>query len=296
MEDFFSIIRDGKIPTEHQVNSFMRASHNKNPESCEKYFIRPQRAGASGYETLADFFKARQEAHANILDLGCGIGTLLLFLEKAIQRPFNYSGIDVSDKSIELASKRFMDQPSVSFVEAAATQLPFADHSYDFVLSHMALMLMRPARKVLLEISRVLKAGGYLASVVPCAWRRPAVFNELLSTKARAAIQSIYPNFHQNLGGFGQEEFMSKDSVARLFSENGQFSDVEFIEFDVDFSGLGDEIVADLASLYPFEVASKEAKAKALADFAEFVETTYGNDNMIPCHRPFTLIHARKIK
>jgi hypothetical protein len=66
------------------------------------------------------------------------------------------------------------------------------------------------------------------------------------------------------------------------------------IEFDVDFSGPSDEIVADLASLYPFEVASQEAKA--LADFAQFVEKTYGKNNVIPCHRAFTLIHARKIK
>jgi 23S rRNA (guanine745-N1)-methyltransferase len=91
-----------------------------------------------------------------VLDVGCGEGFFLGTLAR--EREIEGSGVDLSTPAIDLAARRW---PGVSwFVVNADRALPWADGSFDLVLS---LTARRPAA----ELRRVLKPEGRLVVTIP---------------------------------------------------------------------------------------------------------------------------------
>jgi ubiquinone/menaquinone biosynthesis C-methylase UbiE len=89
-----------------------------------------------------------------ILDAGCGTGMLLgPLLEKAKL----VIGIDMSTKMLCAAKKR---APGASLVLADADNLPFADGSFDVVVSVTLLQNMPNPNRTVREIARVIRPGG----------------------------------------------------------------------------------------------------------------------------------------
>ena len=115
---------------------------------------------ASSYEVLAAQVP-RDAAH--ILDLACGDGWLLALLART-HPGATLAGVDMSPAELAAAAARLKGRASLH--ECRAQQLPFADAAFDAVTCHMALMLMDDAAGVLVELRRVLRAGGTLAAVV----------------------------------------------------------------------------------------------------------------------------------
>ncbi len=92
----------------------------------------------------------------SILDVGCGEGFYLGHL--AAGRPVAACGVDLSVPAIEAAARRY---PHAQWVVANADRfLPYADQSFDVVLSITA---RHPAA----EFQRVLRPGGRLLAAVP---------------------------------------------------------------------------------------------------------------------------------
>jgi 23S rRNA (guanine745-N1)-methyltransferase len=91
-----------------------------------------------------------------VLDLGCGEGFLLGSLSHA--RRIDAFGADISVPAIELAAKTY---PKITWVVSNADRrLPFADGSFDFVMSVTA-------RRNGGELRRLLRADGRALVVVP---------------------------------------------------------------------------------------------------------------------------------
>ena len=82
-----------------------------------------------------------------VLEVGAGSG----LLQDVVN---DYTGLDISP-----TARRFFHKP---FVEASATDMPFPDKTFDGVWSIWVLEHIPNPEKALLEIRRVLKAGGYL--------------------------------------------------------------------------------------------------------------------------------------
>jgi len=100
-----------------------------------------------------------------VLDLGCGTGVLTRMVGDRLDpaRGGEAVGIDAAARMIELARKRRAG-PTTRFEVAAAESVPFADASFDAVISslffhHVDLELKRAA---LAESFRVLRPGGRL--------------------------------------------------------------------------------------------------------------------------------------
>jgi ubiquinone/menaquinone biosynthesis C-methylase UbiE len=97
-----------------------------------------------------------------ILDIGTGYGYLCV--EMARLRPkAHIIGVDIqlellSDGIKYAVQKGRSDQ--VAFLRANAEFLPFADNTFDMVLSTMSLHLWRDKQQGIVEIQRVLKPGG----------------------------------------------------------------------------------------------------------------------------------------
>ncbi len=110
------------------------------------------RDGRSGYRVLADLV----EGPGTLLDVGCGDGTLLSELSG---HDGEILGVDMSVHELRAASA------GARLVQARAQALPFATSSFDWVVSHMALMLM-PLEETLAEMRRVLRSGGRFVAMV----------------------------------------------------------------------------------------------------------------------------------
>lgn len=107
-------------------------------------------------------------ANPRILDAGCGTGLLTLALFDALRRPARITAIDLAASSLvtaetavakEQAAARIKHQ--VTFAQANVLKLPFADESFDFVVTCGALEYV-PIEEGINELARVTASGGYL--------------------------------------------------------------------------------------------------------------------------------------
>jgi SAM-dependent methyltransferase len=72
------------------------------------------------------------KAGDKILDLGCGFGDLIPFLEKTLGKDqFEYTGVDINEKLVAVAKERF---PGYQFMVKDIIQEPLAEQ-YDYILS-----------------------------------------------------------------------------------------------------------------------------------------------------------------
>lgn len=103
-----------------------------------------------------------------VLDVGCGTGTLAIAAQPRVGAKGNVCGIDASPEMIARARKKAKTNgANVRFENAVVEKLPFADSTFDAVLGTLMLHhLGREARRECLsEIRRVLKPGGRLLVV-----------------------------------------------------------------------------------------------------------------------------------
>jgi ubiquinone/menaquinone biosynthesis C-methylase UbiE len=101
-----------------------------------------------------------------VLDAGCGTGLVTLALNKAGYSPKKTIALDLSFKSLGVANEQFQDDKKtdaskISAIQGNILSLPFADESFDIVLTCGALEYVSLGDG-LRELSRVLKPSGTL--------------------------------------------------------------------------------------------------------------------------------------
>ncbi|MBB4639044.1 methyltransferase domain-containing protein [Longimicrobium terrae] len=118
---------------------------------------------------------------ARVLDIGCGNGALLMRMAPGIAHG---TGVDTSAGMIDHARKRAADVPTLDFVQVHGPALPFADASFDVVVSLLSFRYL-DWDPVMNEIRRVLRPGGRVLIVdmvtAPVRWRE---MPHLLASKA----------------------------------------------------------------------------------------------------------------
>lgn len=139
--------------------TYLDAFHFQRPGITEDVLSKSySRHGLTPYEWVT----APVPCGARTLDLACGSGPCLRL---RLGEP--WIGVDRSRE--ELARAHAGGTPHV--LEANATALPFADTTFDAVVSSMAVMLVQPLRPALDEVRRVLRPGGLFVLTMP--GRRP---------------------------------------------------------------------------------------------------------------------------
>ncbi len=115
------------------------------------------------WEELKPLFDYYTKNRERVLDLGCGNGRYYDFLK---EKQVEYTGLDNSEKLIELAKKRY---PGLNFQIGDALRLPLPDNYFDKVFS-IAVLHHFPSEGIRLEsldeVRRVLKKGGLLILTV----------------------------------------------------------------------------------------------------------------------------------
>ena len=102
--------------------------------------------------------------HEEVLDVGCGTGNLAFAIAKRANVK-SIKGIDFSEAYVENA-KSLNHSPQITFEVGDATALPYADSSFDRVLSMLVLFFIPDAKKAVLEMARVARSGSTVAATL----------------------------------------------------------------------------------------------------------------------------------
>jgi SAM-dependent methyltransferase len=108
-----------------------------------------------------------------ILEIGSGHGHELAKLTQLGIPPEQLTGIDLVHERLARARSRY---PRINFSQQDATQLAFADHSFDLVCQFTCVMhgpSIESQRRICSEMARVLKPGGVIVwwDMSPTRWR-----------------------------------------------------------------------------------------------------------------------------
>ncbi len=119
-----------------------------------------------GYHDLLDElesgFVRRFALGKDVLEVGCGTG---LVLQRIARFAGSARGIDLSPNMLERAKQRNLDVQLGS-----ATELPFADGSFDVACSFKVLAHVREIQTALSEMARVVRPGGHVIAEFYNPW------------------------------------------------------------------------------------------------------------------------------
>jgi ubiquinone/menaquinone biosynthesis C-methylase UbiE len=224
-----------------QPHAALSANGNGNGAQRERAQVR------NVYETLADeyderipgngvvddmftdseinFLLGKIRAEDEVLDMGCGTGRFTIPLAERVKA---VSGLDLSPMMLATARKKLADQGlAADLREGDMAALPFADGSFDVVVSMLAMMHIprEDRQQVFREVARVLRPGGrFLVGVKNTVFERmfrgdrfaavditDVASEELIFTNTRSGEDMVAP-WHS----FSPDELTSLSAIAGL--------------------------------------------------------------------------------
>lgn len=105
--------------------------------------------------------RAQEKPTLQVLDVGCGPGSITLGLAKRIPQG-TVTGLDMSEDVLGKA-RRLADEQGASnvrFQRGDVFQLPFEDGTFDVVHTHQCIAHCRESVKAIKELVRVTRKGG----------------------------------------------------------------------------------------------------------------------------------------
>jgi ubiquinone/menaquinone biosynthesis C-methylase UbiE len=100
---------------------------------------------------------------ARVLDLGSGQGNTTRCLAEVLM-PVECVGVEFDASLVAYAQTRPDNPPGVRFQQGDATQLPFADASFDVVFCRYLLIHIAEPLRVVREMLRVVRPGGFVVT------------------------------------------------------------------------------------------------------------------------------------
>ena len=124
----------------------------------------PESAAESFAGVANPFSLGRLAPGERVLDLGSGAGTDTLVAAQMVGDDGSVTGIDMTPEMLTKArsAAREAGIENVTFVEGEAERLPFADESFDVVISNGVIDLIPDKDAAFAELHRVLVSGGRL--------------------------------------------------------------------------------------------------------------------------------------
>lgn len=111
--------------------------------------------------------------HPLVLDVATGTGRMALSLLRQLTFDGHVVGLDVSREMLEIARRKTQRYTGrVTLVWRDATQLPFADESFDAVACVEALEFLPDSMATLAEMVRILRPGGSFLVTNRIGWER----------------------------------------------------------------------------------------------------------------------------
>jgi ubiquinone/menaquinone biosynthesis C-methylase UbiE len=163
--------------------------------------------GPSFFEPFAKDMAARLDPkrHRNVLEIACGTGIVTRRIRDRLSPEARLVATDLNPAMLALAQTKSVE--NVTWQEADASTLPFADGSFDAVVCQFGVMFFPDKEAAMLETHRVLNSGGaFLFSVWDSFEVNPA------ARVTHETIASFFdrdpPSFYQTPFGFHDAELI----------------------------------------------------------------------------------------
>jgi ubiquinone/menaquinone biosynthesis C-methylase UbiE len=164
--------------------------------------------------------------HTRVLDLGFGTGFPLFELAHTFGRTSHVTGLDVWKEAIERArlKRKVYNLPNVSIVEGDGACQPFANESFDLIVSNLGVNNFSAPAQALAECFRVASAGARI----------------VLTTNLKGHYVEFYDLYREVLRELDKEEHVerlnaqedhrgTKETVCRMLERAG-FTVIKVIE------------------------------------------------------------------
>ena len=175
------------------------------------------------------------QSGAKILDVCTGSGDTAIMMAQAYPDA-RVTGVDVSEKMLEIARTRASGIPNVEFRLANAMHLPFENGSFDRVLISFGLRNLDDLRAGLAEMKRVTRLGGLVSNLdlgkPPegfLTWVHQVYFRKFIPWLGKTFFHRGEFNSFGYLPTSGKY-FPSQAGLVGIFQELG-FSDVRRVDF-----------------------------------------------------------------
>lgn len=127
----------------------------------EKRFVNRERKGIRNFEKVKQRLETLGVGSIHeVLELGCGIGTVSAFLSANYN--MNIYGTDFDPRQIKTAREMYPEHRNLHYGVEDASKLSLHNEHFDLVISQNAFHHIYAWKKAVLEIFRVLKWGGFL--------------------------------------------------------------------------------------------------------------------------------------
>lgn len=171
---------------------------SRTPGAMEEVLGRSFGGGRTAYEWLA---RAVSSSATRVLDLACGAGAMIERLERPGRTVI---GLDRSETELAEAAARGRGP----LVLGHASYLPFADNSFDAVVTSLGVGVVADRPRFLAEAARVLRPGGVFAALTPSL--RPANLDDIRLISRLASYLRVPPHLP------GTTEFKAKEALAAV--------------------------------------------------------------------------------
>ena len=105
----------------------------------------------------------------NVLDLGCGPGSLSFGISGLVGESGMVHGVDINERFVSFSQEKYKDHKNISFQKIEDHQLPFESDFFDRVICKNVLEYVPDLTSSLAEVKRVLKHSGKL-HVIDSDW------------------------------------------------------------------------------------------------------------------------------
>ncbi len=153
----------------------------QSSESWDDIFARRGKVFNEPHEGLTKFVQFLKDIRADtVLDLGCGTGRHVVYLAKCA---FSVFGLDNSPKGLKI-TQQWLGEEGLDAdlrLQSMTEKLPYQDSFFDAILCtqviHHADIAM--IKRIVKEVSRVLKKGGLLFITVPSTRNQGTIFEQI---------------------------------------------------------------------------------------------------------------------
>jgi ubiquinone/menaquinone biosynthesis C-methylase UbiE len=222
-------------------------------------------------------------APLSVLDLACGDGHLLGLLATRQQTGLQLLGVDMSEAELTVA--RAALPPSVRLLQGRAQALDMLSASVDYLVSHMALMLMDDIGQVMREIRRVLRPGGQFAAIVGRTFLLGDV-NEVFMRVFKPIASDALPPLR-----FGDRRTGSEAGWRELLETS--FVEVKFDDIDVPWSPTLAELWTALADTYNIDRLDDDTRRRLRGAFMDAAAPLQAGDGLIATGWGLRAVRAR---
>jgi ubiquinone/menaquinone biosynthesis C-methylase UbiE len=238
----------------------------------------------SSYHALAERVP-NDEMSRTVLDLACGDGPLLQILNDRGHAGTKLIGIDMSEG--ELSAARAALPQDVRLLNERAQEVSLDTDSVDYVLSHMALMLMDDIEQVIHEIRRVLRKDGCFSAVVGRAFLTGEVgevFLDIFKPIAKAHLTHL---------PLGDARTRSEAGWSDLLQHG--FANVVFEDIEIDWTPTPAQLWLDMLDTYDADRMPETARAQFKSELLSALASVQREDGTLKTGWGLRLIQASAV-